>query len=103
MDPTGRVMALEIPEMPPVKWSGRKLRMLLCCAGAPFLIMLDTNIVAVSLPAIARDFRGAFTDVEWVVSAYVLPFCALLMPAGAPADLVGGRGRLLRGLAFLFF
>ena len=38
------------------QWSNRKLRMLLCCAGAPFLIMLDTNIVAVSLPAIARDF-----------------------------------------------
>src|SRR5258705_13384514 len=29
------------------RFSGRKLRMLLCCAGAPFLIMLDTNIVAV--------------------------------------------------------
>src|SRR6201992_106450 len=99
MDPTGRVMALEIPEMPPVRWSGRKLRMLLCCAGAPFLIMLDTNIVAVSLPAIARDFRGAFTDVEWVISAYVLPFCALLMPAGALADLVGRQRMLLLGLS----
>jgi EmrB/QacA subfamily drug resistance transporter len=75
--------------------------MLLCCAGAPFLIMLDTNIVAVSLPAIARDLRGAFTDVEWVISAYVLPFCALLMPAGALADLVGRRRMLLLGL-FIF-
>ncbi len=56
--------------------------MLLCCAGAPFLIMLDTNIVAVSLPSIARDLKGSFTDVEWVVSAYILPFAALLMPAG---------------------
>jgi len=81
------------------QWSNRKLRMLLCCAGAPFLIMLDTNIVAVSLPAIARDFRGAFTDVEWVISAYVLPFCALLMPAGALADLVGRRRMLLLGLS----
>ena len=68
------------------RFSGRKLRMLLCCAGAPFLIMLDTNIVAVSLPSIARDLRGGFTDVEWVVSAYILPFAALLMPSGALAD-----------------
>jgi EmrB/QacA subfamily drug resistance transporter len=89
----------EVPGEPAAKWSGRKLRMLLCCAGAPFLIMLDTNIVAVSLPAIARDFRGAFTDVEWVVSAYVLPFCALLMPAGSLADLVGRRRMLLLGLS----
>src|SRR6201994_3807485 len=90
---------MTVDEAPPPKWSGRKLRMLLCCAGAPFLIMLDTNIVAVSLPAIARDLRGAFTDVEWVISAYVLPFCALLMPAGALADLVGRRRMLLLGLS----
>src|ERR1700723_2857252 len=67
-------------------FSGRKIGMLLCSSGAPFLIMLDTNIVAVSLPSIARDLHGGFTDVEWVVSAYILPFAALLMPAGALAD-----------------
>jgi len=78
---------------------GRKLVMLLCCSGAPFLIMLDTNIVAVSLPAIARDFQGGFTDVEWVVSAYVLPFTALLMPAGALADRMGRRRMLILGLS----
>jgi len=58
--------------------SGRKLRMLLCCAGAPFLSCFDTNIVAVLAASIARDLRGGFTDVEWVVSAYILPFAALL-------------------------
>jgi EmrB/QacA subfamily drug resistance transporter len=79
--------------------AGRKLVMLLCCSGAPFLIMLDTNIVAVSLPTIARDFRGGFTDVEWVVSAYVLPFTALLMPAGALADRMGRRRMLILGLS----
>ncbi|MEM5460894.1 MFS transporter [Paraburkholderia phytofirmans] len=73
--------------------------MLLCCAGAPFLIMLDSNIVAVSLPSIARDLRGEFTDVEWVVSAYVLPFAALLIPAGALADRLGRRRMLLVGLS----
>src|SRR6202046_5812709 len=75
-------------------FSARKLRMLLCCAGAPFLIMLDTNIVAVSLPSIARDLQGGFADVEWVVSAYILPFAALLMPAGALDDRLG-RPRML--------
>jgi Putative transposase of IS4/5 family (DUF4096) len=73
------------------RWlSGRKLWMLLCAAGASFVIMLDANIVAVSLPSIARDLHGEFTDVEWVVSAYILPFAALLMPAGALADRLGG-------------
>jgi MFS family permease len=44
-----------------------------------FMIMLDSNIVAVSLPSIARDPGAAFSDIEWVVSAYVLTFAALLM------------------------
>ncbi len=72
--------------------------MLLCAAGTSFLIMLDSNIVAVSLPAIARDLHGAFSDVEWVVSAYVLSFAALLMAAGALADRLGRRRVLLAGL-----
>ena len=84
-------------------FSSRKLRMLLCCAGAPFLIMLDTNIVAVSLPSIARDLQGGFADVEWVVSAYILPFAALLMPAGALADRLGRRRMLILGLSIFTF
>ncbi|TDY22038.1 hypothetical protein B0G81_2308 [Paraburkholderia sp. BL6665CI2N2] len=39
--------------------------------GRTVSIMLDSNIVAVSLPSIARDLRGELTDVEWVVSAYI--------------------------------
>ncbi len=87
----------------PAPFSGRKLRMLLCCAGAPFLIMLDTNIVAVSLPSIARDLHGEFTDVEWVVSAYILPFAALLLPAGAISDRLGRRRILILGLSIFTF
>ncbi|WP_345995140.1 DHA2 family efflux MFS transporter permease subunit [Sodalis praecaptivus] len=60
--------------------------------------MLDTNIVAVALPAIARDLHGEFTDVEWVISAYLLPFAGLLMPAGALADRLGRRRVLYLGL-----
>lgn len=78
--------------------SGRRLWVLLCCAGATFLIMLDTNIVAVSLPSIARDLHGEWTDVEWVVSAYVLPFAALLIPAGSLADWIGRKRTLILGL-----
>ena len=87
------------PAPPAAGWlPARKLCMLLCCAGASFMIMLDANIVAVSLPTIARDFHGEFTDVEWVVSAYILPFAALLMPAGALADRLGRHRVLSAGL-----
>ncbi|MCU9531502.1 MFS transporter [Pseudomonas mosselii] len=63
------------------------------------LIILDTNIVAVSLPSIARDLSGSFSDIEWVVSAYLLAFAACLLPAGSLADRFGRRRMLLLGLA----
>ena len=43
------------------------------------LIMLDSNIVAVALPTIARSLNATFTDVQWVISAYVLTYAALLL------------------------
>lgn len=74
------------------RWvSGRRARVLLCASGMCFMIMLDSNIVAVSLPTIARDLGAAFGDIEWVVSAYILTFAALLMPSGALADRFGRR------------
>lgn len=81
------------------RWvSGRAARVLLCASGVSFMIMLDSNIVAVSLPAIARNLNAAFADIEWVVSAYILTFAALLMPAGALADRFGRRRLLTFGL-----
>lgn len=85
---------------PSKRWvTGRRARVLLCASGVSFMIMLDSNIVAVSLPAIARDLNAAFTDIEWVVSAYVLTFAALLMPAGALADRFGRRRLVVTGLS----
>jgi EmrB/QacA subfamily drug resistance transporter len=63
------------------------------------LIMLDSNIVAVSLPAIGRSLHAAFTDIEWVVSAYLLSYASLLMGAGAYADLKGRKKAMAIGLA----
>src|SRR6201994_3422926 len=85
---------------PSARWvSGRRARVLLCASGVSFMIMLDSNIVAVSLPSIARDLRASFADIEWVVSAYVLSFAALLMPSGALADRYGRRRMLTVGLS----
>lgn len=63
------------------------------------LIVLDTNVVAVSLPAIARTFQASFADVEWVVSAYMVAFASCLLPAGGLADRFGRKRMMLLGLA----
>jgi EmrB/QacA subfamily drug resistance transporter len=66
------------------------------------LIILDTNVVAVSLPSIARSFQASFADVEWVVSAYMVAFASCLLPAGALADRFGRKRTLLLGLVVFF-
>ena len=67
------------------------------------MTVLDANIVAVILPSIARDFAASFADVEWVISAYVLCFASLLLPAGALADRFGRRRVFLLGIASFAF
>ncbi|WP_244134185.1 MFS transporter [Burkholderia gladioli] len=62
------------------------------------LITLDTNIVAVSLPSIARAFHAGFAAAEWVVSAYMVSFASCLLPMGALADRYGRKRMMLLGL-----
>ncbi|HEY4299175.1 MAG TPA: MFS transporter, partial [Paraburkholderia sp.] len=77
----------------------RKLLLLLCVSVPSFMINLDANIVAVSLRSIAGSLHADFASIEWVISAYVLAFASLLMPAGALADRFGRKRILVIGLA----
>jgi EmrB/QacA subfamily drug resistance transporter len=76
-----------------------RLLVLLCVSVPSFMINLDANIVAVSLPSIAQSLRANFADIEWVISAYTLTFASLVMPSGALADRYGRKRMLLLGLA----
>jgi EmrB/QacA subfamily drug resistance transporter len=62
------------------------------------MTVLDTNIVSVILPTIARDLGASFADIEWVISSYVLCFASLLLPAGAVADRFGRKRVFLSGI-----
>ena len=64
-----------------------------------FMCTLDSSIVNVSLPAIARHFGvpvGA--AVEWVVIAYLVVIAALLLTIGRLSDRFGQRSLWLAGL-----
>src|SRR5260370_5144646 len=74
----------------------RQALLVLICTSAPsFMLQLDANIVAVSLPAIARSLGASFAGIEWVITAYVLAFASLLLPAGALADRFGRKKLLI--------
>jgi MFS family permease len=68
-----------------------KRRILFSASLVTALSMFDSNIVAVSLPSIARTLGAGFADIEWVISAYVLTFAALLLAAGSYADRHGRK------------
>ncbi|HSY57572.1 MAG TPA: MFS transporter [Bradyrhizobium sp.] len=76
-----------------------KRRILVAASLVTALSMFDSNIVAVSLPSIARTLGADFAEIEWVISAYMLTFSALLLAAGSYADRHGRKRATLIGLA----
>ena len=87
---------------PPSPVADRRALLVLICTSAPsFMLQLDANIVSVSLPAISRSLGASFAGIEWVITAYMLSFASLLLPAGALADRFGRKRLLIVGL-FVF-
>jgi len=63
-----------------------------------FMATLDSSIVNVALPTLARTFGATVTQVEWVSLAYVLTITGLLLPFGRLGDAIGRRRVFLIGL-----
>lgn len=60
--------------------------------------LVDVTIVNVALPTIQRDLRASPTQLEWVVSGYMLAFAAALVIAGNLGDLLGRKRVFLAGV-----
>ena len=54
-----------------------------------FVAFLDSTIVNVALPAIARDLGGGLSTQQWTVDAYLITLNALILVAGAVSDAFG--------------
>jgi EmrB/QacA subfamily drug resistance transporter len=61
--------------------------------------MIDVTIVNVALPTIRHDLHASATQLEWVVSGYMLAFAAVLIIAGNLGDLLGRKRVFLFGVA----
>src|SRR5689334_1394310 len=61
--------------------------------------MIDVTIVNVTLPSIRRDLHASATQLEWVVSGYMLAFAATLIIAGNLGDRFGRKRLFLSGAA----
>ncbi|MEU6219428.1 MFS transporter [Streptomyces sp. NPDC047022] len=64
-----------------------------------FMLLLDVTIVVVALPDMARASHATLSDLQWVVDGYALALAALLLGAGAAADVLGRRRVHVMGVA----
>ncbi|WP_405218900.1 DHA2 family efflux MFS transporter permease subunit [Agrococcus sp. Ld7] len=62
------------------------------------IIIMDSTIVSVAVPAIVDDLGISSTEIQWVQEIYTLIFAALLLTWGRLADSVGRRRMLLIGI-----
>ena len=68
---------------------------------AQFLVILDTSIIGVALPAIKDALGFSTVGLQWVFNAYVIAFGGLLLLGGRLADLLGPRRVFAAGFAVL--
>src|SRR6202162_4679849 len=76
----------------------RWLALVVICFGQ-LMVMLDSTIVNVALPAIQHDLHFTQANLTWVVNAYLIAYGSLLLLAGRAGDLIGRKRVFLAGVA----
>jgi EmrB/QacA subfamily drug resistance transporter len=61
---------------------------------------LDSTIVNIALPAIAREFGAGVSDLQWVANGYLLTLAGLLLLGGALGDRYGRKRVFLVGVVW---
>jgi EmrB/QacA subfamily drug resistance transporter len=79
----------------------RRWKALALLSLAQFLIIMDTSIIGVALPAIQQQFGFSQSELQWIFSAYVIVFGALLLLGGRLSDIIGQRRIFVIGFAIL--
>jgi EmrB/QacA subfamily drug resistance transporter len=62
------------------------------------IAFLDSTVVNVALPSIAKDFNSDIASLQWTVDAYLVTLTALLLFGGSVGDLYGRRKTFIGGL-----
>src|SRR3954465_4500193 len=81
------------------RWDARLWGTLFLLCGIVFLDGLDVSMVGVALPSIQADLGLTTSELQWVVSAYVLGLGGLLLLGGRAAALLGPRRVLMTALS----
>ena len=77
---------------PHAKW------LMVAVSLALFCVQVDYFAVNLALPRMAVEFGCAVTDLQWVISIYMLTLGAFMVPAGRLADIFGRKRILMVGV-----
>jgi len=67
------------------------------CLGS-FMFLVDTTVVTVALPDMARGLPASLQSLQWVANVYTLVLAVLMLTAGSIADIYGHRDTYVGGL-----
>ncbi|GAA1000582.1 MFS transporter [Subtercola frigoramans] len=84
------------PETPVA--SSRRWWTLTVVALAQLMVVLDSTVVNIALPAAQADLGFSNADRQWVITAYSLAFGSLLLLGGRLSDLMGRKRTFIIGL-----
>jgi MFS transporter len=88
-----------MPRPPAGRPAARPGAALVAASLALFLVDLDFFALNLAVPAIAQNLRVSVTDLQWVISGYMLALGAFLIPGGRLGDILGRRRTLIAGVA----
>lgn len=83
-----------VAEPHPRRWAAAVVMMV-----AALMDLMDVTIVNVAIPSIGHDLHASPSDLQWLVSAYLLGFAAALIVCGHLGDRFGRRALFLAGTA----
>ena len=81
-------------ELDPKRWLA-----LFVIGVSQLMVILDATITNVAMPRAAEAVGLAPSDIQWMITAYALPFGALLLLGGRIADYVGRKKILIIALS----
>jgi EmrB/QacA subfamily drug resistance transporter len=71
---------------------------LVAMSGSVAMVFLDQTVVGVALPSIGRDLHADATVQQWVVTAYIVAFGALVVVGGNLGDRIGHLRTFVAGV-----
>src|SRR3954453_7140470 len=82
-------------------WTRAEKLLLVVLGGVVFLDTLDLSLVQVALPSIGSALHLPESQLQWIVSAFVLGYGGFLLFGGRTADILGRKRVLVCGLIAL--